>query len=278
VAKLHEITFMRRLYSLMGEAAGTRFAREKPFSHDDCSRYLIDMGRLLEVLPPPPARVLDLGVGPGWTSQFLARRGYEVVGQDICTDVLDLATASAREAGLTNVRFVAQDYESMDYREEFDAALFYDALHHAENERAALAAVYAALKPGGVCVTLEPGEGHATSEPTKQAVETFGVTEKDMPPRHIIAVAKSVGFRSFKVFRRDDEIEPALVADSAIRPAPVSGPAPVSRFAVAVRFLRKATRVLLYGPCEEDHVMLYKWQRPAPPDELRQGNIVWLQK
>ena len=41
-------------------------------------------------LPDPPARILDMGCGGGWTSIFFAKRGYEVVGQDISQDMIDV--------------------------------------------------------------------------------------------------------------------------------------------------------------------------------------------
>ena len=52
------------------------------------------MGIIMQLLPATPARVLDLGCGTGWTSTFLALRGYTVVGQDIAPDMLSLARAN----------------------------------------------------------------------------------------------------------------------------------------------------------------------------------------
>ena len=41
----------------------------KPFSDGVRWRYLTDVAQIMKLLPPPPARVLDLGVGSGWTSE-----------------------------------------------------------------------------------------------------------------------------------------------------------------------------------------------------------------
>jgi SAM-dependent methyltransferase len=177
-----------------------RHARHKPFSDPNCGRYLMDLGAILTLLPEPPARVLDLGVGTGWTSIFLARRGYQVVAQDIAPDMIALAEANANSADPFSLRFLACDYERLDFDEEFDAAVFYDALHHAEDERQALAGVYRALRPGGVCITVEPGAGHAAD--ARAVAERFGVTEKDMPPEHVMAVGHSIGFREFRIYAR----------------------------------------------------------------------------
>jgi SAM-dependent methyltransferase len=48
------------------------------------------------VLPPPPARVLDVACGPGRHVRALGALGYDVVGVEIDKDV----AAAAREAGL----------------------------------------------------------------------------------------------------------------------------------------------------------------------------------
>src|SRR5262249_40316386 len=69
---------------------------------------------------------------------------------------------------------------------EFDSAVFYDSLHHAVDESAALRGAYRALRPGGVCVTSEPGAGHECSPEAREAVARYGVTEKSMPPRRVI--------------------------------------------------------------------------------------------
>ena len=175
-------------------------ARRKPFGHHKSPDYLMEMAAVFHLLPRLPARVLDVGCGTGWTSVFLARRGYDVVGVDIAPDMIRLAEERREFDQVQNLEFQVSDYESMPFEAEFDAALFYDALHHAENEEAALRAVFRALKPGGVCICSEPGTGHSHSAESVQAMAKYGVTEKDMPPRHIIAVARKVGFRGGKVY------------------------------------------------------------------------------
>src|SRR5262249_32187183 len=47
VPKIHEITFFQKFLGQMGAEAGARFAEDKPFSHPDCSRYLVDLGRVM---------------------------------------------------------------------------------------------------------------------------------------------------------------------------------------------------------------------------------------
>ena len=191
MGKAGEIEYLQRI----GEH-GRRHAQLKPFSDPERGQYLQSVGVVLDALPPPPARVLDLGCGTGWTTEFLHRSGYEAVGIDIAPDMIALAREMPGREG---VRFEIGDYEILPELGAFDAAMFFDSLHHAEDERAALAAVYGALVPRGRLVCSEPGAGHSHAAASQHAVNVFGVTEKDMPPSHIISIGREVGFRSAEV-------------------------------------------------------------------------------
>ena len=188
-----EINYLKNIGS-----DGVWHAAHKPYSDPECGRMLIDIGCLMSALPHPPARLLDLGCGTGWTSIFFAERGYQVVGVDIAPDMIDLAEKNRLARAFSNVQFQVGDYETLQFSNEFDCAVFYDALHHAEDEQAAINAAYRALKLGGVLLVLEPGEGHAQAEHSMRAVERYGVTERDMPAQLIIAAAKKIGFRSWR--------------------------------------------------------------------------------
>ncbi|MDD5035588.1 MAG: class I SAM-dependent methyltransferase [Methylococcaceae bacterium] len=209
MAKQGEIDYIVNL----GEA-GMDHALNKPYSDPGCGRYFMDMGSIFSLLPQPPAKLLDLGVGSGWTSVMFARKGYEVVGQDIAPAMIELAMQNRERAKLSNLNFLVSDYESLDMKEQFDCAIFYDSLHHAVDEQAALSGAYKALKPGGLCITLEPGEGHHLAPISQNAIHAYGVTEKDMPPHHIIRMGRHAGFNHSKVYRRC--FEPPLLFDSQL--------------------------------------------------------------
>src|SRR5262245_48177200 len=223
MAKQNEVAYVSRL-----SEHEVWHAVNKPFSDPNCGRYLLQLGTLFGLLPPTPARLLDLGCGTGWTSQFSARAGYDVVGVDIAPSMIRLAEESRDRAGLGNLSFVCSDYESLSIRGEFDCAVFFDSLHHADNEGLALRKAYDALKPGGVCLASEPGRGHHTSAVSQHAMERYGVNEKDMPPEHVVTLAREAGFREFRVFphvqalanavytqRREPMAEPFASVDAA---------------------------------------------------------------
>ncbi len=174
---------------------GLKHAAGKPFSDPRCGIYLLDIGALLQLLEPPPRRVLDLGCGTGWTSRFLGKVGYEVTGLDISPEAVETARRLAEAEQLTAVQFLLGDYESFAAAGDYDYVLFYDALHHAEDERTAIATAWRALKPSGAMICFEPGSGHSRSKSSRRAIEEFGVHEKDMPPRKIAQLGRQAGFK-----------------------------------------------------------------------------------
>lgn len=179
---------------------GRLHSLHKPFSDPLCGINLMSIGTIMTLLPPRPASILDLGCGGGWTSVFLARHGYDVVGQDIAPDMIALAEENRRlHAPGRALRFLCSDFENMDFENRFDAALFFDCLHHADDELLAIRSVYRALKPGGVLITHEPGDGHSTNPVSVEAMRLYGVNERDMPPRLIMERGREVGFTDMRV-------------------------------------------------------------------------------
>lgn len=199
VAKDDEINYLSKL----GEG-GREHALNKPWSDPGRGTYLLDIGALLSVMPTPPGRLLDIGAGTGWTSCLLALAGYQVTATDIAPEMVELQQANAARYGVALDDTVVCDFESLPSAldGQFEVALFYDCLHHSDDEQAALANAYRALRPGGVCVTLEPGRGHARNPDSVRAREVFGTTERDMPPSRIIAAARAVGFVGHALFER----------------------------------------------------------------------------
>jgi SAM-dependent methyltransferase len=165
------------------------YLANKPFSDVHCGEYLMDIAQIFNLLPCPPAKILDVGVGSGWTSELFAMRGYEVLGLDISPDMIDLANMRSVKA-----KFSVCDYETGPIPGGFDAAVIYDALHHAEDELSVLLNIYNALSDGGIIVTIEPGAGHSTTEDSLETMRKYGTTEKDMPFFHQKKLMQKAGF------------------------------------------------------------------------------------
>jgi len=56
---------------------------------------------LRRLLPPPPARVLDVGAGTGFLALLLAREGYRVTALDLAPGMLAQLSAKASQRGLS---------------------------------------------------------------------------------------------------------------------------------------------------------------------------------
>ncbi len=177
-------------------ADGIRHATHKPWSDAQCGLYLMELGAMMGLMPEG-GRLLDMGCGTGWTSVLFAKRGYEVVGQDLVPEAIEAGRQLKQENRLANLDFVVGDYESLEFKEEFDVVVFFDCLHHAVDEVGALRSAWRALKPGGICITSEPGWGHERRSAAVMA--EFGVTERDMHPAKIIRGGRKAGFTKFSV-------------------------------------------------------------------------------
>lgn len=135
-------------------------------------KYSRQFERLLAVLEglelKPPARLLELGCGPGWMAEFLAQSGYNVVGTTIAPLDVDLAerrAAACRSKGLAEeLRFHVCPMENVDScvdAASFDAAFVFEALHHAYDWRRAVDAAARCLKPHGyLIIANEPNWLH----------------------------------------------------------------------------------------------------------------------
>jgi 2-polyprenyl-3-methyl-5-hydroxy-6-metoxy-1,4-benzoquinol methylase len=203
MAKIDEINYVRHVASVEGipEAAFRQYLANKPFSDPRCGEYLIDLAQIMKLLPPPPKKLLDVGVGSGWTSALFALQGYEVLGLDISPDFVELANQRGSKA-----KFAVCDYETGQIPREFDIAVIYDSLHHAENEASVIGNIYNALSDGGILITIEPGAGHSTSPAAVEVMHKYGTTEKDMPFKQQQRLMKEAGFGIVEQYTRVSQL------------------------------------------------------------------------
>ncbi len=107
-----------------------------------------------EIIPPPPARILDLGCGPGLYSLPLAHAGYEVLGVDISSRSINYAREQAQGKNL-QLEYRELDYRGLDFNNYFDLVLLIycdlGALVNSDRDLV-LGKIYQALRPGGLFV------------------------------------------------------------------------------------------------------------------------------
>ena len=206
--------------------------RTKPFSVPpsyELARCLHSFAHIVDALRlGPAAEVLDVGCGPGWLSEYLARCGFRVTGVDISPDMIEIArqriAAIPRPAGGAEpvAEFHVMHVHELPFEERFDAAVLYDAMHHFDDERATLRAIRRALVPGGRIYIHEgsrpePGsEGEAT---LIEEMERFGTLESPFDSGYLVRVLEDAGFTDVRRFLEVDalvEIRPQAAWREAV--------------------------------------------------------------
>jgi precorrin-6B methylase 2 len=130
------------------------------------------MAQLVAPMLPAKAKVLDIAAGHGMFGIALARSNptLELVAQD-WANVIEVAKENAAHAGLgERFRSLPGDAFKVDFGGGYDAVLLPNFLHHFDREtcESLLRKVHAALKPGGVAVTIEfvPNEDRVSPPPS----------------------------------------------------------------------------------------------------------------
>lgn len=107
----------------------------------------------------PGMRVLDAGCGPGRVTVPLAQAvgaTGEIVALDMQAGMLSRAEEKTRGAGLGNVRFLQAGLGAGALpRAQFDRAILVTVLGEIPDRHAAMAELFAALKPGGLLSVTE---------------------------------------------------------------------------------------------------------------------------
>jgi ubiquinone/menaquinone biosynthesis C-methylase UbiE len=195
-AKQAEKDYLRK----SGSAA---WERVKPFSPageqtlDESIRLIHDFAVAAHALELKPGhQVLDLGVGAGWTTEWLRRLNVKVVAVDISHDMLSVG----RQRVPAPAQLVAGDLEALPFMPgSFDRALCLNALHHLPDPAAALREVHSTLGEHGRLVLIEPGAGHSHRDTSLRAVQEFGVLERELEVRHLMRLCHEAGFNHVAV-------------------------------------------------------------------------------
>ena len=187
------------------------------------TEFAVTLRALREFLPPAPARVIDIGGGPGRYSLALAGTGYGATLVDLSEQNLAFAREKARETGvrLEGV-FHKNALELSSFpAESFDAALLMGPLYHLWQESERLQALREArrlLKPGGLIFAAfisrfapfldgaSMGFEWVLTEPdTNEKLLTTGINEGDEDgftdayfahPDEVIPLGEAAGFET----------------------------------------------------------------------------------
>jgi SAM-dependent methyltransferase len=120
--------------------------------------YLRTLELLDRLLPPAPARILDVGGGTGVYAVALCERGYTVQMVDPVARHVDRATRIARERNLVQMTALLGDARDLaSSGTGYDAVLLFGPLYHLtdrDDRVRAFAEAIRAAKPGGVVVAV----------------------------------------------------------------------------------------------------------------------------
>lgn len=154
----------------------------------DMQRHFCDFANMAVTLAlPPGSRVLDVGCGSGWLSEYFARLGYEVKGIDISPSLIEMSRERVARVPYgvdheTPLRctFAVHDIELEPLAERFAAIVCYDSLHHFENEQSVIRHLAAMLPIGGQLFVLEgkrPPAGSASEKELLDVMREFRTLE-----------------------------------------------------------------------------------------------------
>jgi SAM-dependent methyltransferase len=179
------------------------------------TEFAVTRRALAQYLPPPPARILDCGGGPGRYAIPLAQQGYDVTLFDLSAGNLAFAREKAAEAG-TSLAFehgTALDLSRF-AAASFDAVLLMGPLYHLLDEEERLTALREArrvLIPGGpiaaAFISRYAGHREGAMRCPTEPIEIPGLYEEiertgRLPPR------EGVDFVAY--FAHPTEVEPLV--------------------------------------------------------------------
>jgi SAM-dependent methyltransferase len=209
----------RRYVGRLGPAREL-WLRTKPFSAPpsyelaECLRTFAHIVERLDL--DVRAQVLDVGCGPGWLSEFLARCGYWVTGVDVSEDMVEVARerVAAIDRPIGETMGVAAEFHAMPVLElpwskRFDAAILFDAMHHLDDEVESLRVIRRALGPGGRIFIHEGVRPEPGSEGERQLIaemEEYGTLESPFDPGYLEAVLRESGFSEVTRFAAVDDL------------------------------------------------------------------------
>jgi 2-polyprenyl-3-methyl-5-hydroxy-6-metoxy-1,4-benzoquinol methylase len=220
-----EIRYSSCLPGLTAEEIAVAELR-KPFWRGELGRqFLVNHAHVCEALEDcgvvPPQSLLELGCGGGWSAEFLAAAGYDVLGTTISP--VEVGHADKRVASLVAKELApALEYRvspmesvagAVRDRTPFDCAYVIEALHHAFDWREALASVHACLKPGAwFLICNEPNALHTCI--SYRAARIANIHEIGFRRTELLRAIKRTGFSRVRVLRNrsDFYVRPHWIA------------------------------------------------------------------
>lgn len=144
-------------------AAAAAYATSAVHASGPDLRALVEAARLTGT-----ERVLDMGHGAGHTAIAVAAKAASVTAVDLTPEMVEVATALARERGVTNATFEVADVAALPFTDgSFDLVTNRLSAHHYPSPQQALAEALRVLRPGGRLLLID------TVAPEAPALDTW---------------------------------------------------------------------------------------------------------
>jgi SAM-dependent methyltransferase len=158
----------------------------------DHSHEEVNLPVLLELLPAPGRRTLDLGCGEGRLGRILRSQGHQIAGIDASATMVRLATTHE----LPEPSVVADAAELPFPDGAFDLVVAYMTLHDIDRMAQAMAEIGRVLEPGGrLCMAIVHPLSSAGSFRDREADAPFVISGSYLEPAPVTMVVDRGGIR-----------------------------------------------------------------------------------
>ncbi len=134
-------------------------------------------------------KAVDIGCGPGELTCMLADRldSGDVLGIDLSSNMIDIASNKAESRRLDNVKFLDENYLELDYEDDFDVCVSSYLFHWLSDPSAFVRWVKRSLKVGGKFGLISPSSEwyKEVQEAYREVMENFGVEKQELVGRKV---------------------------------------------------------------------------------------------
>lgn len=231
----------------------------------------------------PGARILDVGCGPGWTSHYLGKMGYTVLGFDLSEEMLAFARERVAAEPFPphpktrlDVRLLRHDIEAAPLGdkagEPYGLALLDSVLHHFYDPIAALRHVGESLRPDALLAVIEAfrPEGAPIDPHNLAIMERYHTLERPYTPSQMADILRLAGFGHYVFLYGVNGV--SVAPDEPLAPGP-------SRSVLAARSASALGRwggLAWFGFHDEERDARgpFRWARPASGIVLDGSDLV----
>lgn len=151
-----------------------------------------------------PDNIIEIGCGPGWLSEYLARLGFDVTGIDISEDFIEIAEKRKRHIPYfekLKLRYIVADAHYMTNKEKYDCVVLYSTLHHLDDPEMTLKNIYNLLTEKGFLIIYEgqrPPKGSSRERKLIDEMMKSGWLERPFFKEELIKMLRSAGFENIE--------------------------------------------------------------------------------